>query len=158
VSEGELYLVGRLRDILLLRGRNHDPGEVERAVEGVPGVREGCTVAVSWLPEGAEGERLLVVVEARRGVPPSRFGEMAAACAQAIIEHTLLVPDEVAVVAAGSLPRTSSGKLRRAEALRQYRAGELRAPGPVTAPRLAGAAARSALAFLRGRLSRRRKP
>lgn len=101
VSEGELYLVGRLRDILLLRGRNHDPGEVERAVEGVPGVREGCTVAVSWLPEGAEGERLLVVVEARRGVPPSRFGEMAAACAQAIIEHTLLVPDEVAVVAAG---------------------------------------------------------
>jgi len=157
-SGGELYLVGRLRDILLLRGRNHDPEEVERAVEGVAGVRDGCTVAVSWLPEGAEGERLLVLVEARRGVPPSRFGEIATACSRAIVERTSLVPDEVVVVAAGSLPRTSSGKLRRGEALRQYNAGELRAPAPVTAPRLAGAAARSALSFLRARLFPRREP
>ena len=150
---GDLYLVGRIREILLLRGRNHDPGEVERAVDGVPGVRAGCAVAVSWLPEGAHGERLLALVEARRGVAASRFPALAEACARSIVERTSLVPHEVVVLPPGTLPRTSSGKLRRGEALRQYRSGALQPPAPVTAPRIAGALARSAWAFLRARLS-----
>jgi acyl-CoA synthetase (AMP-forming)/AMP-acid ligase II len=150
-SFGELHLVGRLREILLLRGRNHDPGEVERAAEKVPGVRAGCVVAVSWLPEGADGERLLVLVEATRGTPPGQYPSIAAACARAIVEQTALAPDEIVVLAPGTLPRTSSGKLRRTEALRQYRSGELRPPAPVNAPRMARAVARSAWAFLRAR-------
>ena len=146
---GELHLVGRLRDILLLRGRNHDPSEVELAVDGVPGVRTGCCAAVTWLPEGADGERLLVLVEARRGVGSARFPAIARACARAIVEQTGLAADEVAVLAAGTLPRTSSGKLRRGDALQQYLSGRLRPPARVTAPRLALALARSAAAFLR---------
>ncbi len=153
---GDLYLAGRLREILLLRGRNHDPVEVELAVEGVPGVRAGCVVAVSWLPEGADGERLMVLVEATRGTPASGFAAIAAACSIAIVERTALVPDEVVVLTAGTLPRTSSGKLRRTAALRQHRSGALRPPAPVTAPRVAGAITRSAWAFLRARLAGKR--
>lgn len=149
---GDLHLVGRSREILLLNGRNHDPLEVESAVEGIPGVRPGCAVAVSWLPEEADGERLLVLVEAARGTREEAFGAIGDACARAITDRTALVPDAVVILAPGTLPRTSSGKLRRMEALRRYREGELRPPAPVTAPRMARALARSAWAFLRARL------
>ena len=61
-------------------------------------------------------------------------------------ERTGIVPREVALLAPGTLPRTSSGKLRRAEALRQLLEGELQAPVPVTLLHLAREAARSILA------------
>src|SRR6185436_13903708 len=66
LRSGELYLTGRAKDVVILRGRNHAPDEIERAVDGVPGVRTGCVVAASWLPEDAEGERLALLAEASR--------------------------------------------------------------------------------------------
>jgi fatty-acyl-CoA synthase len=50
LHEGSLFLTGRAKDVLILRGRNHSPHEVEDAVAAVDGVRAGCAVAVSWLP------------------------------------------------------------------------------------------------------------
>ena len=61
LDSGELFLTGREKEMLLLRGRNHAPDELERAMEGVAGVRTGCTIAASWLPEGAGGESLLLL-------------------------------------------------------------------------------------------------
>ena len=151
--EGELFLTGRAKDMLLLRGRNYAPEEVERAASGVEGVRPGAAVAVTWLPEGADGEQLLVLVEAARGVPEADFNLVASACGMKILAATGLSPDRVAVLPAGSLPRTSSGKLRRQAALAQYLAGTLGPPAPVTTLRLAAALLRSAVAFLRARLS-----
>jgi acyl-CoA synthetase (AMP-forming)/AMP-acid ligase II len=151
--EGELYLTGRAKDMLLLRGRNYPPEDVEHAVAGVKNVRPGAAVAATHLPEGADGEQLLVLVEAVRGVPASGFDRIASECATSILAATGLSPDRVAVLAAGSLPRTSSGKLRRQAALAQHLAGTLGPPAPVTRLRLGGAVLRSAIAFLRARLS-----
>ncbi len=153
VFEGELYLTGRAKDMLLLRGRNYAPEEVEHAVAGVAGARPGVAVAATWLPEGAEGERLLVLVEAVRGAPESEFDRIACECEARILAATGLSADHVAVLPAGSLPRTSSGKLRRQAALAQHLAGTLGPPAPVTRLRLAAAVLRSAVAFLRARLS-----
>ncbi len=147
--EGELYLTGRAKDLLVLRGENRAPSEVEAAVDGVPGVRTGCAVAVSWLPEGGDGERLLVLVEARRAQGVEDYPEMGRECARRILVACGLVPDRVEVLPPGSLPRTSSGKLRRQEALRRFLAGELTPPERVTPIRLAGAMVRSSLAFAR---------
>ncbi len=149
LDDGRLYLVGRAKDVLILRGRNHSPHEVEDAAGGVPGVRTGCSVAVSWLPEGASGERLLLLVEARRGVARDRFSSIAAACGAAARTSSGLDPDVVEVLPPGTLPRTSSGKLRRAEALRRWLAGELGPPEPVDRLRLGAAMIRSSLAFAR---------
>jgi acyl-CoA synthetase (AMP-forming)/AMP-acid ligase II len=154
LHEGELYLTGRAKDVVILRGRNHSPEEIERAVEPVPGVRAGCAVAASWLPEEAEGEELVLLVEARRGVSPAERAALPERCRAAVLGATGLAVDRVAVLAPGTLPRTSSGKLRRAEALRLFLAGELRAPARPTALRLAGAVARSELAY--ARLGRKR--
>jgi len=154
LHEGELYLTGRAKDVLLLRGRNHAPEEVERAVAGVAGVRTGCAVAASWLPESAAGEVLGLFVEAARDASPDERAGLPAACRAAVLAATGLALDEVVVLAPGTLPRTSSGKLRRAETLRLHLASAFSPPDPVTPLRLAGAMARSGLAF--ARLRRRR--
>jgi len=77
------------------------------------------------------------------------------ACREAVLGATSLSPDPVIVLAPGTLPRTSSGKLRRGETLRLYLAGELISPGPATPLRLAGALARSSQAYARMRWDRR---
>jgi acyl-CoA synthetase (AMP-forming)/AMP-acid ligase II len=151
---GELFLTGRAKDVILLRGRNHAPEEIERAVEGVPGVRTGCVVAASWLPEDAEGERLALFVETARDAGPEALAQLPEACRTAVLGATGLAVDDVELLPPGTLPRTSSGKLRRAEALRLWLAGDLTAPEPVTPLRMAKAMARSGIAYARLRWSR----
>jgi fatty-acyl-CoA synthase len=156
LHQGELYLAGRAKDVVILRGRNHAPEEIEQAAWEVPGVRRGCVVAASDLPPGAEEEVLVVLVESSRPLPPVDRARLAAACARAVLAATGLAAGEVEVLAPGTLPRTSSGKLRRGEALTRHRAGDLAPPDPVTPLRLAGALARSGLAYARSGLARRR--
>jgi acyl-CoA synthetase (AMP-forming)/AMP-acid ligase II len=147
---GELYLTGRAKDLLVLRGRNVRPEEVEHPVDELPDVRTGCSAALSWLPEGGDGERLVLFVETAR-----RFGGdtggLAKACRERVLEATGLRLDEVVVLERGTLPRTSSGKIRRGETLRLWLEGELAAPERVTPWRLLGALARSRLALARHR-------
>jgi acyl-CoA synthetase (AMP-forming)/AMP-acid ligase II len=122
-------------------------------MDGLPGVRTGCVVAASWLPEDAEGERLALFVETSRQATEVEIEALPEACREAVLGATGLAVDEVVVLAPGTLPRTSSGKLRRQEALRLWLAGELLPPEPVTPLRLAGAMARSGLAYARMRWS-----
>ena len=153
VHSSELFLTGRAKDVVILRGRNYAPDEIERAVDGLPGARTGCAVAASWLPEGAEGEVLTLFVEAARGATDDELAALPELCREAVLGAVGLGVDRVEVLAPGTLPRTSSGKLRRQEALRLYLAGELAPPEPVTPLRMAKAMARSGLAFVRLRWS-----
>ncbi len=151
LHDADLFLTGRAKDIVILRGRNHSPVEIEHAVDNTEGVRRGCAVAVSWLPEEATGESLLLFVEHRKGVEAECIADLPQACVRAVLAATGLLPDEVVALPPGTLPRTSSGKLRRQEALRQHLAGDLTPPDRVTPLLLAGALARSALAHARGK-------
>jgi acyl-CoA synthetase (AMP-forming)/AMP-acid ligase II len=135
LRDGELYVTGRAKDVIILRGRNYAPEEIERAVDAVPGVRDGCVVAASWLPEDAPGEVLTLFVEASPKVSRAALPE---ACRQAVLGSTGISPDQVVILAPGTLPRTSSGKLRRGETLRLHLARELAAPAAVRPLRLAG--------------------
>ncbi len=142
--EGELVITGRAKDIIVHRGQNHAPQDLERAVDPVEGVRTGCAIAVGEVSES--GEQLLIFVEVRT----AREG-MAEDVAQAVRKASGLSPDLVLLLEPGTLPRTSSGKLRRAEALRRWQAKTLTPPDKVTALRMAGVLARSALARWRHR-------
>jgi acyl-CoA synthetase (AMP-forming)/AMP-acid ligase II len=155
LQEGELYLTGRAKEVIILRGRNYAPEEIELAVEEIPGVRAGCAVAVSWLPEDAPGEVLALFVESSREATAAEIEALPETCREAVLGATNLSPDQVIVLAPGTLPRTSSGKLRRGETLRLHLAGELVPPAPVTPLRLAGAMARSSQAYARMRWDRR---
>lgn len=156
VADGDLYLTGRAKDVLILRGRNHSPVEVEHAVDTVEGVRTGCAAAVSFMPEKAEHEMLLVMVEASRGVPESEYPQIGEMVSREVLAATGLDPDCVEVLKPGALPRTSSGKIRRREALQLWRANALTPPASVTLFRLISAAVRSKIAMARAERRRGR--
>ena len=147
--DDELFLTGRAKDILILRGRNHAPEEVEHALDDVDLVRRGCGVAVSWLPEGATREVLLVLVEAEQDVSPKLYHRLAEDGSKAILAASGLEADKVVVLPAGTLPRTSSGKLRRRESLRRYLSSELTPAEKVTPLLLGKAMVRSTLDYAR---------
>ena len=155
VADGDLYLTGRAKDVLILRGRNHSPVEVEHAVDTVDGVRTGCAAATSFMPEDAERELLLVMVEAQKAVPDREYRRIAEEVSRAVLVSTGLDPDRIEVLEPGTLPRTSSGKIRRREALARWRAGSLNPPARVTPIRLLGATLRSSLAMSRAERRRR---
>jgi|CXWL01.1.fsa_nt_gi acyl-CoA synthetase (AMP-forming)/AMP-acid ligase II len=156
VADDELYLTGRAKDLVVLRGRNYAPEEIERALDGVPGARVGCTAAASWLREGGEREELVVFVEVARGASENHRLALPTTVGAAVLAATGLAVDAVVVVEPGTLPRTSSGKIRRGETLRQWLDGTLAAPAAVNPLRLAAAFARSSLAFRRARKQARR--
>lgn len=151
LHQGELFLTGRAKDVLILRGRNYSPLDVEQAVDGLEGVRRGCVVAVSWLPEGAPAESLEVFVESAQKASANSRQSLPRRAAEAVLAATGLRLDAIRVLEPGTLPRTSSGKLRRRQTLELHRRGELLPPRRVTPFYLAGAMARSKLASVRSR-------
>jgi acyl-CoA synthetase (AMP-forming)/AMP-acid ligase II len=140
LHEGELYISGRVRDVIILRGRNYAPHEIEQALEAISDVSPGCAAAVSHRPEDGDEERLVVFVESRAADPG-----LATRCREAILRAAGVDPALVVLLAGGTLPRTSSGKIRRAETLRRWLDGTLIPPESLTPEALAGEWARGAL-------------
>jgi acyl-CoA synthetase (AMP-forming)/AMP-acid ligase II len=155
VADGELHVHGRAKDVVIVRGANHAPDEFEDALAGLPGLRRGCAVALGVESDG-EGEGLVVLAERARGASEDADPALAAAAREAVIERTGIAPREVRILAPGTLPRTSSGKLRRQEALRRLASGTLAPPARGGLVALALAAARSELARLRAPRRRER--
>lgn len=158
LDDGELFLTGRAKDIVLLRGRNYAPADLEQALDALPGVRKGCAVAASHFPEGGDREQLYVFAE-RSQSPEGQTGakELEAQVRSAVLEATGLLADHVVLLEPGTLPRTSSGKLRRRETLALHLAGQLQPPRKVTPFLLLGAFARSLLAFRRAKKARKKE-
>ena len=147
VQDGELVVCGRVKDVVVLRGANHAPQEFEDALDGLAGVRAGCAVALGFVPPGGDGEELLLLVETTADAGPDLVDRIRAVVA----ERTGVRPHTVQLLVPGTLPRTSSGKLRRPEALRRWATRTLYPPARVNAVRMFGEVLRSALALARAR-------
>jgi thioester reductase-like protein len=120
MRDGELFVCGRLKDMIIVRGLNHYPQDIERLVEdGVPGLRRGG-VAAFEVP-GPDGAALAIVAEVanRRGIPE------ASAVVRAVAENLNLHVGEVAFVPPRSIAKTSSGKIRRFRTREMLLDGEL---------------------------------
>jgi fatty-acyl-CoA synthase len=123
LADGELFVTGRKKDLLILNGRNYDPQLVERAVEEVRGVRRGNVAAFTI--DGLDGEELVVAAEVTR----QDHDALATEIRRHVYERIQLSVADVALVAGGSLPKTSSGKLQRSMARVQYLEGLLAVGG-----------------------------
>ncbi|HEX9732262.1 MAG TPA: AMP-binding protein, partial [Thermoanaerobaculia bacterium] len=127
LSGGELYVTGRLKDLIIIRGRNHYPQDLEATAErSHPALRPGCGAAFSTDVGGEE--RLVIVHELDRrfeGDPAPVVDAVRAAVAEA---HQVQV-HEVVLIGTGTLPKTSSGKIQRRAALAEHRAGTLEVVG-----------------------------
>ncbi|MES1243434.1 MAG: amino acid adenylation domain-containing protein [Acidobacteriota bacterium] len=122
--EGELFVTGRLKDLVILRGRNHYPQDLELTAElAHPALRPGCGAAFSVDLEGEE--RLVIVQELERRAGDGDASEVADAIREAVAgEHEVQV-HEVVLIRAGTIPKTSSGKIQRHACRAAWLTGEL---------------------------------
>jgi fatty-acyl-CoA synthase len=123
LAGGEVFISGRLKDILILNGRNYYPQRIEWLVEEVPGVRKGSAVVFSR--PGKSSEEVVVVFEGRS----AEVEALKAAITAKVSEELQLQVADVRMVAPGALPKTSSGKLQRRKTRDQYLAGTLGTEG-----------------------------
>ncbi|MFB7372434.1 fatty acyl-AMP ligase [Streptomyces sp. NPDC056222] len=122
----ELYVAGRLKDVIIRKGRNHYPQDFELTAErAVPGLHPNSVSAFSC--DDGQTERLVLVVEADgRLLNSPGAGAVRAKVDEAIRSGHRISPDDIVIVRRGGLPKTSSGKVQRRECKRRYESGELR--------------------------------
>jgi 1-acyl-sn-glycerol-3-phosphate acyltransferase len=123
-ADGEIYVTGRVKDIIIKGGRNLYPHEVEELASAVDGIRKGCVVAFGLKDGGSGTEKLVIVAESRQEEAGER-SRIAAAINERVTRGLGLPPDRVELIPPGSIPKTSSGKLRREETKQLYIAGKL---------------------------------
>lgn len=121
LAEGELFIAGRIKDTIILRGVNLYPQDIERVVESAhPALRPGCSAA--FPVDGPDGERLGVAVETKRGADPS---VVIPAIEAALGAELGLTPHLVALLEERTIPKTSSGKIRRRACKEELLSGAL---------------------------------
>ncbi|HKA04550.1 MAG TPA: fatty acyl-AMP ligase [Acidimicrobiales bacterium] len=120
VLDGELVLCGRIKDVIIVGGRNVFPEDIERAVGTIDGIRTGNVIAFGV--DGYKGKESVVVVAEVKSTDVEALSRVVH---ERVIEAVGLPAREVMLVQAGTLPKTSSGKLQRALCKERYLAEEL---------------------------------
>jgi acyl carrier protein len=128
-GDGEIYITGRVKDIIIKGGRNLYPHEVEELASRVDGIRKGCVVAFGLKGHDTGTEKLVIVAESREEDRAKRAA-VVGAINDEVTRGLGLPPDRVELIRPGSIPKTSSGKLRRDETKQLYLAGTLSAAKP----------------------------
>ena len=124
VSEGELFIIGRIKDLLIVRGRNHSPDDIEATIQEIT---QGRCVAIA-VPDDV-GEKLVTIIEVKRpGASKEDVMEKLRMVKREVTaaistSHGLSVSDLV-LVSPGAIPITTSGKVRRSECVKLYRRGK----------------------------------
>ncbi len=141
LDDGELFVAGRMKDLIVLNGRNHHPVDIEQVCEAaVPGIRRGGGAAFAVEDDEGAVERLVVVYEAEVGIGEHGHREAVDGIRRALSRELNVPPHTVVLVAPRTTPKTSSGKVQRWLCRRQYLAGELKelvrwqAPPPASGP------------------------
>ncbi|HEX8945400.1 MAG TPA: AMP-binding protein, partial [Gemmatimonadaceae bacterium] len=155
-AKGELFITGRIKDLIIKGGRNLVPQEIEEVVGAIAGIRKGC-VAAFGIPDEASGtERLIVLAESRISDDSER-ARLEREAVAAVATEIGVPPDAVRIVPPGTVPKTPSGKIRRSAAREAFDAGRLgrqpRVPLRISA-RLAFGRATSAMRTVAGVVTR----
>ncbi|MGO9034254.1 AMP-binding protein [Mycobacterium sp.] len=159
VAGADLYVTGRVKDLIIRAGRNLHPAELEEAVGNLKGVRKGC-VAVFASPDPSGGPERLVVMAETRATRDDARAALCSEIAATAVDLLGVAPDDVVLAPPRTVLKTSSGKIRRAASQEIYQAGKvgvrpramwwelarLRLRGALPSLRRAGRAA-SAVAF-----------
>jgi acyl-CoA synthetase (AMP-forming)/AMP-acid ligase II/acyl carrier protein len=121
IKDGELFVTGRIKDLIIIRGRNLYPQDVESTIErSHPAFRPGCNAAFS-IEIG--GEERLVAVQETTG--DEHFDEITGDLCRAVIDEHEVQLYAVALVGAGTIPKTSSGKIQRRACKEEFLNGSL---------------------------------
>ena len=124
LQDGELYITGRLKDVLILRGHNVMPHELEWCAEAASGGGGHTRSGAFSVPGGADGEEAVLAVETELS-SPEELAALAAEVRRTVADRLGLALFDLALVRRGRLPKTTSGKVQRRELRKRYLAGEL---------------------------------
>ncbi|HVJ95052.1 MAG TPA: fatty acyl-AMP ligase [Labilithrix sp.] len=119
LSGGELYITGRAKDIIIIRGHNYYAEDIENVAERVTGIRGGGTAAFAVYDEERAIDLVVIVCEARVKEKAERE-KLAESVIRAVVDETGMILDEVVIVAPRTIPKTSSGKRQRALTRERY--------------------------------------
>jgi fatty-acyl-CoA synthase len=128
LKDGQIYVTGRIKDLIIVNGRNVHPQAVEWAAAEVDGIRRGNVVAFS-VP-GATGEELVVVCETK--LDSDEYARLDEEVRGAVNRELSLSAAAIVFLRPGSLPKTSSGKLQRRKTRAEYLGGTLGSAGSRT--------------------------
>jgi fatty-acyl-CoA synthase len=143
MADGEVFITGRRKDLIIKAGRNIYPAELEELVGVISGVRQGCVTAFGATDAKSGTEQLVVVAETREKNKDQR-AKILRDINDAVATALDIVPDEVVLVAPHVVPKTSSGKLQRAACKKMYvegNLGKLQIPAWLQIVRLGGQSA-----------------
>jgi fatty-acyl-CoA synthase len=121
LSKGELFVCGRVKDLIIVNGRKYHPQDLEWGLADMAGIRRGRVVAFGTAETGRP-DRTVVVVEPSGTVPA---GELTDSIRRRIVDVCGLLVDDVVLAPGGTVTRTTSGKVRRAATKKSYERGEL---------------------------------
>jgi 1-acyl-sn-glycerol-3-phosphate acyltransferase len=124
VAEGDIFITGRVKDVIIKGGRNIYPHELEETVGNVEGVRKGCVAVFPGKDERTGTERLIVLAETRL-TEPEQHEHLRQAITDASIALLDMPPDDIVIAPPHTVPKTSSGKLRRSAAREIYETGKI---------------------------------
>jgi 1-acyl-sn-glycerol-3-phosphate acyltransferase len=129
VAGGEVYLTGRVRDIIIHAGRNLYPHEIEDAIGQIDGIRAGRVAAFGATDPALGTERLVIVAETRARDPDTQT-QLRGRINQTVVELCGVPPDDLVIATPGTILKTPSGKVRRAACRERYEHGEIALPQP----------------------------
>jgi 1-acyl-sn-glycerol-3-phosphate acyltransferase len=124
LDAGELFVTGRVKDVIIRAGRNVHPQELEEAVGRIDGVRTGCVAAFGGRDDRSGTERLVVLAETRETSESAR-GLLRHRIQEAALELLGMPADDVVLASPRTVLKTSSGKIRRAACRELYERGAL---------------------------------
>ena len=127
MAGGEVYITGRIKDIIIRACQHIYPQEIEEAIAEIPGIRKGCVAVFGTAGSESGTERVVVLAETRESDPAARAAlQLRALDVAASIAGT--PPDEIVLAPPRTVPKTSSGKIRRSAAKELYEAGRIGKP------------------------------
>ena len=133
-SDGNLFMVSRLKNIIIQAGRNIAPSEIEEEVEGLGFVRRAAAVGIDR--GGTEGEQMWIFVEAKgdRAKDPEAYDDMVIDVVSAVHGRLGMRPGRVYLLKPRSIPMSANGKLQHAKLRNSYLDGSLRDSGKILHP------------------------
>ena len=124
LEEGRLFVTGRIKDLIITYGRNFYPHDIEWLAADVKGVRTGCVAAFGVSNAEVSTEEIVVIAETR-ATEREALVQMRREIRKLLISTIECNPKHIVLVSPRKVPKTTSGKIRRVEARRQFLAGEI---------------------------------
>lgn len=144
--DGQVFICGRKKDVIILNGKNYYPQDLEWAASSVEGIRTGNVVAFPTHKTGLDREAVVVIAETREA---DGRAELARKVKEAIHKTVGILVDEVVIADVGTIRKTSSGKVQRAKTRALFEKGELSAKLDEGAVSIAGRVVQSQLSHLK---------